>query len=307
MSVYYGTVIELTGHGYEARVGAVGASLLSLKHLGRDLILPADPGKIRQDVRGALLAPWPNRIDGGAYDFGGQRHSLPLNEPALANASHGLVAWTQFRVAETTPDRVIFESEIVPQPGYPWRIGIRVFFSLSTSGLEQRVEAHNIGDDPAPFGLAGHPYLVAGAGVVDDWALQIPASHVSLNNDRNLPVEVSSVQSAYGGALDFREPRKIGATVIDNTYRGFDRDLVGISWVRVWSPRQDSGVELSFDASCGFVQVYSHDYAESGIVRRGLAVEPMTCAANAFNSGDGLVVLARGESHVSRWTISALG
>jgi aldose 1-epimerase len=35
--------------------------------------------------------------------------------------------------------------------------------------------------------------------------------------------------------------------------------------------------------------------------RRGLAVEPMTCPANAFQSGEGLIVLAPGESCRQRW------
>jgi aldose 1-epimerase len=38
--------------------------------------------------------------------------------------------------------------------------------------------------------------------------------------------------------------------------------------------------------------------------RRGLAIEPMTCAPDAFNSGEGLIVLAPGESLIERWGIS---
>jgi aldose 1-epimerase len=37
--------------------------------------------------------------------------------------------------------------------------------------------------------------------------------------------------------------------------------------------------------------------------RRALAVEPMTCAPNAFQSGDGLLTLACGESFSARWGI----
>jgi aldose 1-epimerase len=38
--------------------------------------------------------------------------------------------------------------------------------------------------------------------------------------------------------------------------------------------------------------------------RHGLAIEPMTCAPDAFNSGLGLITLQPGESHVSTWGIS---
>ena len=40
------------------------------------------------------------------------------------------------------------------------------------------------------------------------------------------------------------------------------------------------------------------------VQRRSLAVEPMTCAPNAFVSGDGLVRLEPGESHAGAWGIS---
>jgi aldose 1-epimerase len=38
--------------------------------------------------------------------------------------------------------------------------------------------------------------------------------------------------------------------------------------------------------------------------RRGLAVEPMTCPADAFNSGDGVLTIPPGGSVEGRWGIS---
>ena len=38
--------------------------------------------------------------------------------------------------------------------------------------------------------------------------------------------------------------------------------------------------------------------------RRSLALEPMTCAPNAFRSGDGLILLEPGETHVAEWGIT---
>ena len=40
------------------------------------------------------------------------------------------------------------------------------------------------------------------------------------------------------------------------------------------------------------------------VQRRALAVEPMTCPPNAFRSGEALVVLEPGESHVAAWGLS---
>ena len=40
------------------------------------------------------------------------------------------------------------------------------------------------------------------------------------------------------------------------------------------------------------------------VERRSVAVEPMTCAQNAFRSGEGLIRLEPGQAHVGRWGIS---
>mgnify|MGYP000224337579 FL=1 len=42
-----------------------------------------------------------------------------------------------------------------------------------------------------------------------------------------------------------------------------------------------------------WVQAYTADE----LSRPGVAIEPMTCPPNAFNSGEGLVALAVGQSH----------
>ena len=50
-------------------------------------------------------------------------------------------------------------------------------------------------------------------------------------------------------------------------------------------------VSLSSDAR--WLQVYSADY----IGRVGVAVEPVSCPPNAFNSGTDVVALASGQTH----------
>ena len=38
-------------------------------------------------------------------------------------------------------------------------------------------------------------------------------------------------------------------------------------------------------------------YTADELSRRGVAIEPMTCPPNAFNSGEDLITLAVGQSH----------
>jgi aldose 1-epimerase len=51
--------------------------------------------------------------------------------------------------------------------------------------------------------------------------------------------------------------------------------------------------------------VFTGDTLDPARRRRGLAVEPMTCAPNAFVSGDGLRVLEPEETWTTIWGIAA--
>jgi len=83
---------RICGGGYEAHVAGVGATLRSLTADGVALIASFAPDELRPDMSGAVLAPWPNRTAEGRYEFGGVAHQLPINEPGLGNAAHGLIS-----------------------------------------------------------------------------------------------------------------------------------------------------------------------------------------------------------------------
>jgi len=59
------------------------------------------------------------------------------------------------------------------------------------------------------------------------------------------------------------------------------------------------------NGSFGYLQVFTGDTLPADR-RRAVAVEPMTCPADAFNSGTGLVVLEPGASWSGSWGIRAL-
>jgi aldose 1-epimerase len=66
-----------------------------------------------------------------------------------------------------------------------------------------------------------------------------------------------------------------------------------------------TAVTLWGDESFGWTQVFTakgEDDFTGGV--RGIAVEPMSCPANAFNSGEGLVVLEPGQSWTGTWGIT---
>jgi aldose 1-epimerase len=60
------------------------------------------------------------------------------------------------------------------------------------------------------------------------------------------------------------------------------------------------------DDAFGFVHVYTADAVDDPArARAGIAVEPITCAPDAFNSGAGLEVLEPGASCTARCGLQA--
>jgi aldose 1-epimerase len=297
-----GTQYELAADDYRAVVTEVGATVRQLSYAGRDLIAGFAAEEIRPVSRGALLIPWPNRIADGRYTFDGETHQLPINEVARNNASHGLVSWQPWGLAASTEDSVVLMYRLYPMKGYPFALEITASYLLGPDGLSCSVEATNLGDRPAPYGCAAHPYLVAGPGLVDEWTLELPADSVlQVSDDRKLPLDIVPVE---GTMFDFRTPRKVGEAVLDHAYTDVAREE-GVTTVRVTAP-DGSGVLCRFGTACGWVQAFTSDLPGTNQNRTGLAVEPMTCPADAFNSGIGLVRLEPGASHTASWTIAAI-
>lgn len=299
-----GTHLTISAAGYTAEIATVGATLRVLQHEGRDLVVPFDADQVRPAFRGAVLAPWPNRVVDGRYTFDGREHELALTEPKRSHALHGLVAWTDFDVESVAPDRVVLSTTIAAQEGYPFRVVVRVEYRIDDAGLHTTVTGTNTSDAPAPWGTGPHPYLVGGAGVVDDWTLTLPAAQVlEVTPDRLIPTDLAPVHDEF----DLRTPTPIGTRFIDHAFTGFDRDADGTATITL-TAADGHGVRMAFGTECPWAQVHTADHVVPEFHRVGLAVEPMTCAPDAFNAGAdaGLVVLAPGAAHAASWTIQAV-
>jgi len=298
-----GTRFDLSHGEYTASIASVGASLRSLTHAGRDLAVPFDEDDVRPFFRGATLAPWPNRVMDGRYTFDGAEQQLALTEPPRGHALHGLAAWLDFQAVDEGDDHVTLTATIAPQTGYPHRVEVSVTFELDDDGLHTTVVGTNSGPTPAPWGTGPHPYLVAGDGNVDDWTLTLPASRVlTVTEDRLIP---TGLEDVFGGAFDFRSGRRIEDTFIDHAFTELERDAEGTASVTL-TAADGAGVAISWGTECPWVQVHTADQPDAALSRIGLAVEPMTCPPDAFNSGTDLIVLSPGASASAGWRIAAI-
>jgi aldose 1-epimerase len=307
-----GEQYEISCGGYRAVVTECGAGLRLLEHEGRSLVDGYDEDEMATGGRGQLLMPWPNRIRDGQYAVGDRQLQLPLSEPGRHNASHGLVRWVAWTVEEHGGRSVALRYRLMAQSGYPWTLDLHVVYDVSADGLTVTQSATNAAADPdgdpgagpeagpAPYAQGAHPYLAVGPGPCDGWELTLPAATRSLSDpERKLPVGREPVD---GTDFDFRVSRPVRRSVIDHAFTDLARDSAGRATVELRDPASGHSVALWVDSAHPWVMVFTADDGTAA-ARRAVAVEPMTAQADAFRSGEDLLMLAPGETFSASWGI----
>lgn len=275
---------------YRAVAVEVGGGLREATVEGRHMLDGYAPGDLPDGGRGQVLAPWPNRIRDGRWRWQDRELQLPLNEVAKANASHGLVRWAGWTVADRAADRVLLTHRLHPQSGYPFRLDLGIDYQVHPErGLSVVLEARNAGDAPAPVALGLHPYVAPPAGqALDDCVLHAPAATQVLVDERSLP-------TGLGPAGDWDRPTRIGDAVLDVAYTGRGSDEVRLS---------AGGRTTVVTTDAPWLQLFTGDTLAVERRRRGLAVEPLTAPADAFN---GTVadadVLEPGQALALHWAV----
>ena len=282
-----GSQFLLEGQGQRAVVTEVGATLRSWRVGEREQLDTFPVDELDDDYRGKVLVPWPNRIRDARYVFRGTEYRTAISEPERGGALHGLVLWASWRPLRHSRDEVALGYMLHPQPGYPFTLELEVAYRLVAGGLEVTLSATNRGAEPAPFGAGFHPYLKLG-----DALLRVPARSRIPVDERLLPT--GGAVPVAGTEYDFRRPRQVGSRALDACFGDLERDADGLA--RASLVAGDGEVSVWMDEHFHFVHVFT----EGG----GIALEPMTCAPDAFNSGDGLLALLPGGSFAGRWGLN---
>jgi aldose 1-epimerase len=163
--------------------------------------------------------------------------------------------------------------------------------------------AQNIGSSALPFGTGNHPYFTVGSSTINLDYLRIPAQSYLSTDDQLIPVmpPVRVADTPY----DFREMRAIGDAIIDLCFTDLIRDDDGFARVLLSSADRKRTLSIYVDAFYQYLQIFTGDTIPDPSRRRGgLAVESCTCAPNAFNNSQGLVILAPGQSFSCAWGVS---
>ena len=238
----------------------------------------------------AHLFPWANRVRDGKYAFQGIHYQLPINEMPLNNAIHGLVAFEAFEViqAETNEEEAILTIKYVyegKEKNYPFPFDLEIKHTFSSDeGLLMTYTIKNTGKTDMPMVLGWHPYFKIDDENADDWQISIPTRSKYLSDEQMIPKAQE--------AIDLKEMTAIGDSQLDNVFRV---ESAVRSTIQLFSPTKKMTLNVWQDAQKGQFQ-YSVVYIPS--TRDSIAIEPMTGNTDAFNSGDGLIILESGNSLV---------
>lgn len=286
-----GRIITLTNGDARAEITSVGAHLRRLQVGERDLILRFSDD-LPWGAHGAVLAPWPNRIKDGHYSWGGRDYVLPITESERNTAIHGLVMTAPWQVSATNTTAVL-TTDLAPSQGYPFPLQLQVRYTLSETALDVAFSATNTGTEPAPFGVGFHPWLDLGPQGVEGALLELSAGTWFETDSQLIPIAQSSIPPAF----DFSTSRLVGDTNIDDA---FGDPMVAAderSWVHV-DCADGTRISVWMSAPLTVWQLCTHP---GEAPRPGLAVEPMSCPADAFNNRIGLHTLHPGDVFDAHW------
>jgi aldose 1-epimerase len=295
-----GEQYPITFEGQSACITEVGAALRAYSDVDGAIVDGTEADEPISAGRGQVLIPWPNRVKDGKYSVAGKSRQLPITEVDLNNSSHGLLRWVNWKCEEHTSTSVTMTYASHAQSGYPFAFDARITYSLGSNGLRVVLSGMNTGPAPMPFGMGCHPYFTVGTESVDDTSLMCPAAGYLPSDAQEIP----SGDIVMDDDHDYRTKKAIGDTPINACWTQLERDGDGIASVDFTRNDNGRGLRVWMDETFDYVMLYTGETVPQPERRRkGFAIEPMTCAPNAYNNGLGLRVLQPGESVTGAWGV----
>jgi len=237
--------------------------------------------------KGAHLAPWPNRIQDAIYSFQGKEYRpFKSFRSQGGHAMHGTVMNETFLLDRKSSGKesLVLTLDGHGWEGYPWPIRMSIRLSFQDKGLRMETSIENRAKSDVPVGLGWHPYFTLGRDV-RECELLLPKGLRLGMTERAVP---NGTKSSW---KRFRKAELIGDDFLNDCIEIEAQE--GVATTRLADPDSGEGIEVWQEvgkAKYAYVQVFTAPR------RHCLAIEPMTCAGNAFQNGMGLVTLRPGEA-----------
>jgi aldose 1-epimerase len=256
----------------------------------------------------ALLYPFVSRIRHGIYTFEDESYTLKLNEASRDNAIHGFVYDKEFTVVEQettdTSARLTVQYDYKGDfSGYPFPFLMTITYELvqgdqlklgsahegdKMSALRMHYTIRNTGPTRSPASFGWHPYFTFSEEPIDNHLLELPGrTEISLDAQTMLPTGHKPKEEA--GRVDLYEKSLDTPFLIEPTGQNPD----GSSFAETSLISAKHNIRLIMGQETGEGKL-NYMVCFTPLKRDSIAIEPLTSNVNAFNNGEGLVVLHPG-------------
>ncbi|ATY15012.1 aldose epimerase [Amycolatopsis sp. AA4] len=293
-----GEQFEITRGNARAVVTEIGAGLRAFEISGVPYVETFAEDEKPPKGLGQVLLPWPNRTKGGKWEFEGEEQQLEITEEARGNAIHGLTRHLEWELLEHAETSITLAIDVEVQPGWPVPLRATITYDLQPRELVVTHEIRNEGEKPIGVGVGTHPYFRIGDAPTDELTLTLPATRVRpYEGDQQMPY--ADEQDVEGTEYDFRQGKLLEGVDLDTAFGGLELAADGTHH-HVLS-HGDRQLVVWTGPDFRWVQVFTPDE----LVGRGraVAIEPMTCPADALNTRTDLIELEPATSWTGSWGI----
>lgn len=280
------------GTAYFEIIPAFGGMLTQLNWAGNVIKIPFENQFANSENPyhpSALLSPWVNRVRNGNYSFEGRNYQLPVNEPNLGNAIHGLLARMPFDISLEASKATLTYHYDAEEKAYPFPFEMQLSYSFSVdNSFQLQFQAKNTGSGNMPFACGWHPYFNLTQGNLADWIIRFDSISKFHSDSQMIPLREESFDASAGVDL--------GKEVLDNVFR-LEPKTKHITNLYNKQKKESLYLEQS-SIDFPFLVVFAPENSNC------VAIEPMSANTDAFNTGDGLRILAPNEifqSSVKIW------
>ena len=280
----------LTHGDATAVINLVGSALVGLR-FGNHVVIP-EVNLEPKTYAGSLLAPWPNRIAQGRYEFEGNQYQLEIRD-GLGNAMHGLVDEATAEIVETRAGFLKLATKVEATSGYPWNLLVEATFELTAEELVISYFVTNVGSGNAPVGIGTHPYFPFS----DYTTIAVNADTASVHGSDMLPISqtpAAAIGLGLGNAVLVRDLK------LDTQFTSVTNPVATLK-------TGDHTLDIWHDNAPWLMIYTTNKFPWADGPGNAIAIEPQTSPADAFNTGEDLRVLASGESTFMRFGLTLRG
>lgn len=268
-----------------------GAALQSYQYKGLECIAgyEHEDELEAQAYKGVVLAPFPNRVEKANYTFENTAYVLPINRAKEGLALHGFLYNKVFQVENQTENCVQLNYHYMGDVvGFPFPFQLNIFYFLTKEGaLHIKTAVLNTGKLPLPFGTGWHPYFQLGE-TIDALQLDFPACQ---------QMELLPNLIPTGKLLPFLEK----STLLHLKECHWDDCFYFEKEQEAKFVLKSAQLDLHIENESGYP--YFQIFTPKD--RKSIAIEPMSCAPNAFNNKLGIAEIAPVSQQVFSYKIFA--